>query len=233
MAASKKTTGQRVSSQLSKSINRRKNLSRSLVDVVKSAKSYKDYLELTPRQVSKLRTDELRAMVARMNKVEKKRLANLEKYGYNSAAMRGIEDTGGVTKASRSMSRQELLHEYKRAKAFLLSETSTVKGAKQFVQGVSQMAGADRELTPEEISRLYSILDKYKESGAIGFYKKGDKKSAGYVNSQATQQDIYDMMKQGQSDDEILSNLGIMSRTEYEAMQDTSDNFNWIGSHHP
>lgn len=233
MATNKKSTGQKAASQLGKSINRRKNLSRSLVEVVKAAPSYKDYLNLTPHQVSKLRTDELRAMVSRMNKVEKKRLSNLEKYGYNSAAVRGINDTGGATKAAVSMSRQELLHEYKRAKAFLLSETSTVKGAKQFVAGISEMAGADRELTSDEISRLYGILDKYKESGAIGFYKKGDKKSAGYINSQATQQDIYDMMSQGQSDDEILSNLGIMSRTDYEAMQDTSDNFNWIGAHHP
>ncbi len=200
---------------------------------IKDVRSYKEYMQLTPMDVNKLKKDELRSVVARLNRVEKKRLANLEKHGYNSAAVRGIYDSGGVTKAAKDMSRQELLHEYKRAKAFLMSETGTVKGARQFVQGVSQMAGADRELTPDEINRLYGILDKYKESGAIGFYKKGDKKSAGYVTSQATQRDIFDMMESGQSDDEILSNLGVMSRTEYEAMQDTSDNFNWIGSHHP
>lgn len=232
MPASK---GNKAVYNLGKTINRRgsKNISKSLVSAIKAAPSYKDYLDLTPRQVSKLKTEELRTMMARINKVEKKRVKNLEKYGYNSAALRGLQDSGGTTKASRDMSRQELLHEYARAKAFLTSETGTVKGAKQFVQGVSVMAGADRELTSDEISRLYSILDKYKESGAIGFYKKGDKKSAGYINSQATQQDIFEMMKQGQTDEEILANLGIMSRTDYEAMQDTSDNFQWIGSHHP
>ena len=233
--------------QAGKSINGHPNLSKSITSAVKRAsstpkstrpdnikevKSYKEYMQLTPMDVNKLKKDELRSVVARLNKVEKKRLANLEKHGYNSAAVRGIYDSGGVTKAAKDMSRQELLHEYKRAKAFLMSETGTVKGARQFVQGVSQMAGADRELTPDEINRLYGILDKYKESGAIGFYKKGDKKSAGYVTSQATQRDIFDM-ESGQTDDEILSNLGVMSRTEYEAMQDTSDNFNWIGSHHP
>lgn len=219
--------------QLAKALNKGTKLDKGIVSVIKSTKSYKDFLDLTPGQVSKLKANELRSVVARLNRVEKKRLANLEKYGYNSAALRGIYDSGGATKASRDMTRQELLHEYKRAKAFLTSETGTVKGARAFIQGVSKMAGSDRELTPDEISRMYSILDKYKESGAIGFYKKGDKKSAGYMSSQATQADIFEMMEQGQTDEEILASLGIMSRTDYEAMQDTSDNFQWIGAHHP
>lgn len=229
MATSKK----KPVNQLAKAINKGTKLDKGLMSVIKSTKSYKDFIDLTPGQVSKLKVNELRSVVARLNRIEKKRLANLDKYGYNSAAVRGIYDTGGLTKASRDMTRQELLHEYKRAKAFLTSETGTVKGARAFIQGVSKMAGSDRELTPEEISRMYSILDKYKESGAIGFYKKGDKKSAGYMSSQATQADIFEMMEQGQTDEEILANLGIMSRTDYEAMQDTSDNFQWIGSHHP
>lgn len=229
MATSKK----KPVNQLAKAINKGTKLDKGLMSVIKSTKSYKDFLDLSPGQVSKLKVNELRSVVARLNRIEKKRLANLDKYGYNSAAVRGIYDTGGATKASRDMTRQELLHEYKRAKAFLTSETGTVKGARAFIQGVSKMAGSDRELTPDEISRMYSILDKYKESGAIGFYKKGDKKSAGYMSSQATQADIFEMMEQGQTDEEILANLGIMSRTDYEAMQDTSDNFQWIGSHHP
>ena len=229
MATSKK----KPVNQLAKAINKGTKLDKGLMSVIKSTKSYKDFIDLTPGQVSKLKVNELRSVVARLNRIEKKRLANLDKYGYNSAAVRGIYDSGGATKASRDMTRQELLHEYKRAKAFLTSETGTEKGARAFIQGVSKMAGSDRELTPDEISRMYSILDKYKESGAIGFYKKGDKKSAGYMSSQATQADIFEMMEQGQTDEEILANLGIMSRTDYEAMQDTSDNFQWIGSHHP
>lgn len=228
MAASRKKQ-----SNLSRVLNRKNAKPGAVMNAIKQAPSYKEFLHLTPYQVSKLKTDELRTMLARINKVEKKRVRNLEKYGYNSAALRGLVETGGTTKASKSMSRQELLHEYARAKSFLTSDTGTVAGAKKFIQGVSQMAGADRELTTDEVSRMYSILDKYKESGAIGFYKKGDKKSAGYIQSQATQQDIFDMMQKGQSDEEILANLGIMSRTEYEAMQDTSDNFQWIGAHHP
>lgn len=228
MAASRKKQN-----NLSRVLNRKNAKPGAVMNAIKQAPSYKEFLHLTPYQVSKLKTDELRTMLARINKVEKKRVRNLEKYGYNSSALRGLVETGGTTKASKSMSRQELLHEYARAKSFLTSDTGTVAGAKKFIQGVSQMAGADRELTSDEVSRMYSILDKYKESGSIGFYKKGDKKSAGYIQSQATQQDIFDMMQRGQSDEEILANLGIMSRTEYEAMQDTSENFQWIGAHHP
>lgn len=203
------------------------------VSRVNKVTSYKDFLKMTPQEVSSLTRGQLSSVVARLNKVESKRLKNLEKYEYNSSAVRGLTDTGGKTSARRSMTRQELLHEYKRAKSFLEADTSTVKGAKKFYQGLSESLGADRELSSEEISRAYGILDKYKESGAVGFYKKGDKKSAGYIQSQATQKDIFAMMEQGMSDDEILEQLGVMSRTEYEAMQDTTTDFQWTGDHNP
>ena len=199
----------------------------------KAAKSYKDLLDLTPEQVSKLNTGELRSVVARLNKVESKRLKNLEKYGYNTQAIQAIEAGGGKTSAGRGLSRNELLHEYKRAKAFLQSETSTVAGSKKFISGIQEMIGADTEPTKEDIGRLYDLLHKYEESGAIGFYEKGNKKSAGYVRSQNAQKQIWQMMQSDKTDDEILTELGIMSRTEYEAGQDTSDDFTWIGEHNP
>ena len=230
-------------SKAGRTVGRQDQLTRALIkagsnvdkrkEAIKDVHTYKEYLQLDPGTVSKLRTDELRTVVVKLNKVESKRIKNLEKHGYNTQAVRGLEDTGGKTKASRDMTRQELLHEYKRAKSFLQSETSTVAGARKFAKGIEVMTGAERKLTAEEVGRLYGILDKFKESGAIGFYKKGDKKSSGYQTSQATQKDILQMMESGQSDEEILSNLGVMSRTEYESMQDTIQDFNWIGSHRP
>ena len=195
------------------------------VSIGKAAKSYKDLLSMSPEQISKLNTGELRSVVARLNKVESKRLKNLEKYGYNTQAMQAIENAGGKTSASRQLTRNELMHEYKRAKAFLQSETSTVAGSKKFISGIQDMVGADRELTSDEISRLYDVLHKYEESGAIGYYEKGNTKSAGYVRSTETQKQIWDMMQSGKSDDEILVELGVMSRTEYEAGQDTTEDF--------
>lgn len=199
---------------------------------IKNVKSYKEYLDMTPQAINKLSRDELRSVVARLNKVEAKRVKNLEKHGAPGQALRGLEESGGKTRATRDMTRQQLLHEYKRAKSFLQSETSTVAGARKYIDNISAQLGADRPLTKDEISRAYDLLDKYKESGAVGFYKKGDKKSAGYVESQATQKDIFEMMESGLSDDEILSNLGVMDRTSYEAMQDTSEAYN-IFKHHP
>lgn len=199
---------------------------------IKDVKSYKEYLDMTPQATNKLSRDDLRTVVARLNKVESKRVKNLQKYGAQGQALRGLEESGGKTKAARDMTRQQLLHEYKRAKAFLLSDTSTVAGARKYVDTISMQLGADRPLTKEEISRAYDLLDKYKESGAVGFYKKGDKKSAGYVESQATQKDIFAMMEQGMSDDEILADLGVMSATTYEAMQDTSEEYTMF-RHHP
>lgn len=230
-------------SKAGRTIGHTDNLTRALIkagsnkqsrqSALKNIKTYKEYLDMPPETVSKLTRDELRGVVARLNKVESKRLKNLDKYGYNSQAVRGLEETGGKTRAGVDMTRQQLLHEYKRVKSFLLSETSTVKGAREFIGGIQEQLGADRKPSDEEIRRAYELLDKYKESGAIGFYKKGDKKSAGYTESSATQKDIWNMMESGMSDDDILQQLGVLSRAENEARQDTANDYRWDGYHHP
>ena len=196
--------------------------------------SYKDFLDMSPKAVSHLTTEELRAVVARLNKVESKRVKNLEKQGYNTQALRALEETGGLTRAGRDMTRQQLLHEYKRAKSFLLSETSTVKGSKSFLEGISERLGSDREPTKEEISRLYDIVDKHKEEvPSLLAYAKGNKNATGYQYSLQVQNKVWDLMDQGKSDDEILHELHLMSETELNARQDTSDDFNFSGYHHP
>lgn len=230
-------------SKAGRTIGKTDNLTRALIkagsnkqsreSAIKGIKTYKEYLDLSPDTVSRLTKEELRTVVARLNKVESKRLKNLEKYGYNYQSVRGLMETGGKTSASRDLTRQQLLHEYKRAKSFLLSETSTVKGAREFIGGIQSQLGADYEPSADEVKRAYELLDKYKESGAIGFYKKGDKKSAGYTESMATQKDIWQMMQSGMSDDDILEQLGVLSRSENEARQDTADDYRWEGYHHP
>lgn len=235
-------------SKAGRTVGRQDNLTKALIKAgsniekrktaIKDVSSYKDYLNLDPGTVSKLKTSELRTVVARLNKVESKRLKNLEKYGYTALgdtvqSVRALDETGGRTKASRDMTRQELMHEYKRAKSFLLAETSTVAGARKFIGGISEMVGADRELSSDEIKRLYGLLNKFKESGAVEFYKKGGKKSAGYQESVKAQQDIFDYMQEDLSDDEILTKLGVMDRVTNESMQDTSDNFKMFGGHRP
>ena len=200
--------------------------------------TYKEYLDMTPNEVAKLKTSELRGVVARLNKVEGKRLKNLEKYGfgeggYNIQAYRDLTEAGGKTKASKDMTRNELLHEYKRAKAFLTSETGSVQGAKNFLKGIQNIVGADEPLSKDQITMLYDIYHKYEDSGAMNFYKKGEKKSAGYQEALNVQRGIYDKIKAGMSEDDILVDLGILSETENNAIQDTSDDYNFTGYHHP
>ena len=197
--------------------------------------SYKEFLEMSPKEVQSLNKAELSKVVAQLNRIEHKRLKNLEKYGLQGPALTTLIGGGGKTRAGRDMSINELRAEYKRAKSFLQSETSTVKGARQFIQGIKENIGAEKaeNLTGEDIGRLYSILDKYKETGAIGFYKKGSKRSAGYSESIKAQETIYDLMKQGKTDDEILSSLGALDESTYEAMQDTSTDFQWTGDYRP
>ena len=79
-------------SKAGRTLGRQDNLTKALIkagsniekrkSAIKDVSSYKDYLNLDPGTVSKLKTSELRTVVARLNKVESKRLKILEKYGY-------------------------------------------------------------------------------------------------------------------------------------------------------
>lgn len=241
--ANRKSEVSKAVSKAGRTIGRQDNLTRALIKVGghksnKSAKnstiSYKDFLDITPQAINKLSTEELRAVVARLNKVESKRVKNLEKYGLNTQAVRALNDAGGVTKASRDMTRQQLLHEYKRAKSFLLSETSTVAGAKSFLSDISDRVGADRPLSKDEIERLYDLVNRHKEeTQSLLAYVKGNSKAVEYKYSLKVQNKVWDMMDAGASDDEILKELNIMSEAEYNARQDTSDEYNFRGKYHP
>ena len=212
-------------------VGRQDKLTAAMIKAGKKIGSYKDVMDMDPHEVSKLKTSELRSVVAKLNKIESKRLANLEKYGftdpdkYRTQSVKNIEEAGGKTVAARDMTRNELLHEFKRAKAFLTSSTSSVQGAKTFYKGVQEMVGADRYLTNKEIEELYEILDKYAESRPFQTYLKGASGSAGYVESVNLQRDIWKSMEEGKTKDQILVELGVMKKIDYEAQQNISDDF--------
>ena len=241
--ANKKSSVNKAIGKAGATVSHQDKLTRALIKagspkVKKTAKNstvtYRDFLDMSPQAINKLTRDELRAVVARLNKVESKRVKNLEKYGYNTQAVRALNEAGGKTKASKDMTRQELLHEYKRAKAFLLSETSTVAGSKTFISDIASRVGAERELSNDEITRLYDLVDKHKdEAQALLAYTKGNSKSVEYQYSVKVQKKVWELMDEGKSDDEILTELNIMSRTEYEARQDTSTDYNFRGYHRP
>lgn len=206
-------------------------------------KSYREYLEYSPSEVSSLKTSELRSVVARLNKIENKRLKNLEKYGfgtqgYNVEAYRDLSEMGGRTVAGRQMTRQELLHEYKRAKAFLTAETSTVRGASRFIKGIHETVGAKTPMTKDEINMLFEALHKYNENtGALGQYEKGSEQSGGYKKSVDMQKRIYQIMQDQKKDngtpttDSILLELGVLEKIDYEASQDTANDFRLFGKY--
>lgn len=206
--------------------------------------SYKDLLSMTPQEVSSLNKRELSKVVAQLNRIEHKRIQNLEKRGLEAPALTTLKSSGGRTKAGREMNLNELRNEYKRAKSFLQSETSTVKGATKFYKGIYENVGGEKgtgqtysewkqSIDTTTIGRIYSILNKAKEVGIIDYYKKGSKKSAGYKQSFNAQRDIAKYINEGLSDDEILTKLGMESESDYASKQDTSEDYQWTGNYRP
>lgn len=206
--------------------------------------SYKDLLSMTPEQVQSLNKAELSRVVAQLNRIEHKRIKNLEKYDLEAPALATLKGSGDQTRARRDMTVNDLRAEYKRAKSFLQSETSTVKGAKNFYKGIFENVGGEKAtgqtyaewkktIDGDTIGRVYSVLNRAKEAGIVDYYKKGDKKSAGYKQSFDAQKDIFKYVNEGLSDDEILLRLSAESDIDYEARQDTSTDFNWEGDYRP
>lgn len=206
--------------------------------------SYKDLLSMTPQEVQALNKAELSKVVAQLNRIEHKRITNLEKYGLEGPALTTLKSAGGQTRAGRDMSINELRSEYKRAKSFLQSETSTVQGAKNFYKGIYENIGGQKStgqsykewkatISGDDIGRIYSVLNKAKEAGYIDYYKKGNKGSAGYKQSYDAQKDIFKYINEGLSDDEILIKLGAEADSDYESKQDTSTDFKWGGDYRP
>ena len=101
-----------------------------------------ELLNLSSVEISKLKKPQLRKIVQTLASTSNKRLKRLQQKGISTPASRYVNKSGKFSTKGKNIN--QLRAEYIRAKNFLQSKTSTLKGYKQFkkeVQMIYEPAG--------------------------------------------------------------------------------------------
>lgn len=133
-------------------------------------------LALDDKMIESLSREQLAPIVTRMNDVSNRRIKRIEKEtGLYSPAANYIKRTGGF-EGVRGKSLEDIRNLYYRAKRFLQSSTSTVKGTRQYKKETFErvaksvgMTAAELEgsLSNAQMKKFWKVIDRAAESGII------------------------------------------------------------------
>jgi len=141
-----------------------------------------DIMGIDLETFNKMGEKDLRAITSRLVSASNKRIRRLEKNNVSSPAYRSLgSDKRFSTKLPSGTSKQQrvnkLKQEFARARSFLSSKTSTMKGYNQYQQqiidDIEQTTG--QKLQKGEISKVYEILHKAQERGIVETNTTGKK----------------------------------------------------------
>lgn len=139
----------------------------------------KELLNLSQKELLNMTEKELRKVVSTLRSTARKRYERIEKadiYSESAVALWKSSEGGSVFPTVKGMETIQLLNEFKRYKTFLISKTSTVRGARKSQKNkadiVKDITGVD--LTSDSLIKFYSIYDSAKNStvGGVLDYKK-------------------------------------------------------------
>ena len=95
-----------------------------------SGLTIENILSMDIDKFNKLKEPDLKKIVGRLVSAANKRIRRMESAGIESPALSGVKRSGG-TFSVKDKNLDQLRSEYARAKRFLTSKTSTIKGAKK------------------------------------------------------------------------------------------------------
>lgn len=95
-----------------------------------SGMSINDIMNMDIKQFNKLTEPELRKVVGRLVSASNKRIRRMESSGIETPALRKVNKSGGVFSV-KDKNLNQLRSEFSRAKSFLQSPTSSIKGYKE------------------------------------------------------------------------------------------------------
>ena len=141
-----------------------------------------DILDIDLDTFNKLNESQLRAITSRLVSASNKRIRRLEKNDINSPAIQHLgNEKYFSTRLPQDTSKQQrvnkLRSEFARARSFLTSETSTIKGWKRHVHKVNKRIADELGMTYKDVAekldvnKLYEILHKAQQSGYVSSYR--------------------------------------------------------------
>ena len=130
---------------------------------------YNELLHIDFDKWQQMTVPEMRKAVSQLRKTVNARAGRLEKAGLKTPALQALKKSGGSistrTKKGASPQKQlsQLRKEFYRAKSFLESETSTVKGFKNVRKRTVEALGLNKKITPKQYDKLWKVYEKLKE----------------------------------------------------------------------
>ena len=165
-----------------------------------------ELLNLSSVEISKLKKPQLRKIVQTLASTSNKRLKRLQQKGISTPASRYANKSGKFSTKGKNIN--QLRAEYIRAKNFLQSKTSTLKGYKQFKKEVQKnLAEKGINISSDKLEPIFNIYEKLKDINP-----SVTEKNLKYV----TLQEISEELKDGQTEEEILSRINDNLSQMYE-----------------
>lgn len=124
--------------------------------------SYKQYMDMSALEVSKMTEKEMRAAVRSMQKVVGARMSRLSAMETASPAARWMREHGGISTAGKNLN--QLRAEFRAARNFLQAKTSTVTGYKNMMGEFSKALNeAGIPVTKGQAAQIFDAIDRIKE----------------------------------------------------------------------
>ena len=157
----------------------------------------KELLNLSSAEIAKLKKPQLRKVVQTLSSTANKRLKRLHQKDFSTPASRYAMKSGKFSTKGKNIN--QLRAEYVRAKNFLQSKTSTLRGYKQFKKEVQKnLSEKGINISNENLESIFNIYEKLKDINP-----SVAEKNLKYI----TLQEINEELQYGQTDEEILNRI--------------------------
>lgn len=124
---------------------------------------WRDIVQLDPDIISRMNKDALRVAVGRLSKNANKRVSEFRALGIESPATKWVDRSGGNF-STKGKSFNQLRSEFTRAKEYLTSQTSTVKGYRALQGEIeTKLLKEDIEITHKDYEKFWRAYEKLKE----------------------------------------------------------------------
>ena len=172
-----------------------------------------ELLKLSSVEISKLKKPQLRKIVQTLANTANKRLKRLQQKRISTPASRYANKSGKFSTKGKNIN--QLRAEYIRAKNFLQSKTSTIRGYKRFKKDVQKnLAEKGINISSDNLETIFNIYEKMKDINP-----SVAEKNLKYI----TLQEINEELKDRQTEEEILNRINDNLSQMYEKEMELED----------
>ena len=172
-----------------------------------------ELLKLSSVEISKLKKPQLRKIVQTLANTANKRLKRLQQKRISTPASRYANKSGKFSTKGKNIN--QLRAEYIRAKNFLQSKTSTIRGYKRFKKDVQKnLAEKGINISSDNLEPIFNIYEKMKDINP-----SVAEKNLKYI----TLQEINEELKDRQTEEEILNRINDNLSQMYEKEMELED----------